>query len=105
MTKLYCDDTGRTVQVINPNYAKIQNVSFDSSTPTTTGAPHGCTMVMLIATQDCWFRSGASPTAAASATSIFLPAKVYFYHPVIEGDKVAFIKNTDAGTAQVIPAL
>jgi hypothetical protein len=106
MTTLYCDDNGRAVQVIKPNYAKIQNVSVSgTSAPTTNGAPHGCTLLMIVSTTDCWIKAAASPTAAKDNTSIFVPAKCYFYHAVAEGDKVAFIQDSASGTAQVIPAI
>ena len=108
MSGLFRDATGQIVQIINPNFAsgKIQNVSITgTSAPTTNGAPHGCTLLMLISTTNCWFRSGTSPTAAKDATSIYLPAGVYFYLPCNEGDKVAFIQDSASGTAQVIPAL
>lgn len=106
MTKLYRDDTGSVVQTIYPNLAKVQNVSISgTSAPTTNGSPHGCTLLMLISTTNCWFTWGTSPTAAKDATSIYLAAGVYFYLPVTEGTKVAFIQDSASGTAQVIPAL
>ncbi len=106
MTALYRDHCGQVVQVINPNWAKIANVTVGSpSAQSTVTVPHGCTLVMLISTTNCWFKSGANPTAAASATSIYLPGGVYFYLPVSEGDVVAFLQYSAAGTAQVIPAL
>lgn len=106
MTKLYRDDTGQVVQSVNPNRAKIQDVSVSgTSAATTNGSPHGCTLAMLISTTNCWFDFGTSPTATAAAPSIYLPAGVYFYLPVVEGTKVAFIQDSASGTAQVIPAL
>lgn len=109
MSKLFRGDDGGPVQIIQPNWAKIQNVTVSgSSSPTTNGAPHGCTLVMLISTTNCWFRAdaqGVTPTAAKDATSIYLPAGVYFYLPATEGTKVAFIQDSAGGTAQVIPAL
>jgi len=106
MTTLYRDDVGGSVQTIKPLWAKIQNVTVSgSSSPTTNGAAHGVSLLMLISTTNCWFKAAASPTAAKDATSIYLPAGVYFYLPVVEGEKVAFIQDSAGGTAQVIPAL
>ena len=106
MTQLYCDDVGHRVQTIKPNWAKIQNVTVSgTSAPTTNGMPHGCTLAMLICTTNSWFKSATSPTAAKDSTSIYLPAGVYFYLPIAEGEKVAFIQDSAGGTAQVIPAL
>ena len=97
---------GGLFQTINFNYAKIQRVSVSgTSAQTTNGMPHGCTMAMVSCDVDCFMNCAANPTAVADATSIEVYAKVYFYHPVKEGDKLAFIQKTSAGTAQVIPAL
>jgi len=106
LTQLYRDDVGASVQVIKPNKTKMQNVTVSgTSAPTTNGMPHGCTLAMLTSTTNCWFNWGASPTAAKDSTSIQLGAFVFFYLPVSEGDKVAFIQDSAGGTAQVIPAL
>ncbi len=106
MSKLSRGDDGEPLQLVGLNYAKIQNVSVSgSSAPTTNGMPHGCTLAILVSTTNCWFKCATSPTAAKDATSIFLAAGVYFYHPCAEGDKFAFIQDSSSGTAQVIPAL
>ena len=104
MTSIWRDDSGASVQTIKPNWAKIQNVTVSgSSAATSNGMPNGCTLAMLISTTNCWFIKGA--TAAKDATSIYLGAGVYFYLPISEGEKVAFIQDSAGGTAQVIPAL
>ena len=107
MTALFNDSNGRTAQIINPNFDsnRIQNVTVSgTSAPTTNAVPDGCRLVMLVSTTNCWFRPGASPTAAKDNTSIYLPAGVYFYLPVTGRAKVAFIQDSAGGTAQVIPA-
>lgn len=110
MSRLISDSNGNVVQTIKPNMAKIQNVTTGAgSVPTTnpiegTGAERG-DIAMLISTTDCWFNIGAAPVAAKDNTSIFLPAKVYFYIEVKGGvTKVAFIQDSAPGVAQVIPA-
>ncbi len=107
MSKLFRGDDGGPVQIIQPNFAKIQNVTVSgTSAPTTNTMPHGCTLAMMISTTNCWFNAGAgTPVAAKDNTSIYMPAGVYFYLPVTEAVKVAFIQDSAGGTAQVIPAL
>jgi len=112
MSTIYRDESGHLVQAIRPDFANIQNVSVGAASAATTNAVpkddngQSNRLVMLISTTACWFRVGANPTAAKDATSIYLPANVYFYQPVIAGsDKVAFIQDSAGGTAQIIPAL
>ncbi len=104
MSKLFRDERGQVVQIIDPNYPKIQTVAVSgSSAQTSNGMPHGCTLAMLVSTTNCWFSTAAS--AAKDATSIYLNAGTFFYHPCVEGTKFAFIQDSASGTAQVIPAL
>lgn len=118
MASLYKDENGNLVQTIRPDFANIQNVTVGaasaataSAIPKDANASHpmfqgALRLVMIISTTACWFRVGANPTAAKDNTSIYLPANVYAYVPVLAGtDKIAFIQDAAGGTAQVIPAL
>ncbi len=107
MSRLWKDHNGNSVQIIEPDKPNIQNVSVSgSSAPTANPVPKACGLAMLISTTNCWFNWGVAPSAAKDTTSIYLPAGVYFYLPVTGGaDKVAFLQDSAAGTAQVIPAL
>lgn len=104
MSSLARDSNGQIIQAINPH--TIQNVSVAAASAACSNAVGGnTTMVMLISTTNCWFKKAASPTAAKDATSVYLPAGVYYYLPVKGGsDKVAFIRDSADGTAQVIEA-
>lgn len=109
---MFQDSNGNVVQTIKPNKLGIQNVAVAVASARTTNVVPGVggaqgDFCMLISTTNCWFNWGSgSPDAAKDATSIYLPANTYFYLPIVGGvDKVAFIRDSADGTAQVIPAV
>lgn len=112
MSSLVRDAQNAVAQFLQPDLSSIQNVSVIVTSAATTNAVSKDTdgktkrLFMIISTTACWIRWGASPTAAKDNTSVYLPANTYFYLELVGGtDKVAFIRDSADGTAQVIPTL
>jgi hypothetical protein len=108
------DDAGHAIYTGRIDWDHIQTVSYDGSTATSAALPAGCTLVIVWSSTDTCFKLAASPTAAVDNTSVPLTGKTYLYLPVgLAGagskldatDKIAFIKQSTAGTAWVLPCL
>ncbi|MCA9667390.1 MAG: hypothetical protein KC503_17440 [Myxococcales bacterium] len=84
-----------------PTLGDGQVVSFDSSVASSSALAAG--VHRISATEDCWYKVAASPTAAANETSAFLKAGAIDFVPIPVGDayKIAFIKDTTAGKASI----
>jgi hypothetical protein len=78
----------------------VQNISFDDSVATTNAVTSS--LLRLTATQDCYVKIAASPTATSSDI-LFLAGTEYI---VVEpGVKVAAIKVATAGILSVVECL
>ena len=79
-----------------------QKVSYTGSDADTTAFAVE-TEVMICSTTDCLFTIAVSPTAAASAGSMLLPAKMPFHIQVPAGAKISFVQLSSGGDAYVVP--
>ncbi|HZT29502.1 MAG TPA: hypothetical protein VFA33_06445 [Bryobacteraceae bacterium] len=84
---------------INPG--TTQTLAIGSSSAAT-AAPIGADVVRLVATVDCYVAIGSSPTATAS--SMFLPAKMAEYFVLAQTDKIAVLQVSSGGTLYITPA-
>lgn len=83
---------------MKPSFQPSQVVAYDSSTQSS-ALNARTTVVRLVATTNCHVKFGSNPTATTS--DIYLPAGVVEYFKVSASDKVAAIKNADAGNLYV----
>lgn len=60
-------------------------------------------VIRVAPTVDCWVRVGANPTATTSSTLIFAGAPEYVLVP--EGQKIAVLQASAAGTLNITEAL
>ena len=85
------------------DYAAGQLVSFDAVTSAQSGAINA-TVARVVATQDCWYRISAEPTADKTGTSAFLPAGAVEYVALVSGHRFAVIGDAASGSFSIIPA-
>jgi hypothetical protein len=76
-----------------------QDVSFDASAQSIAFAA-GTRMVRLCATQPCRVAFGSNPTAGA--TDLLLPANTVEYFKATDGQKIAALKQSSAGTLNIV---
>lgn len=78
----------------------VQPVTYTGTAAmTTNGAGNGVHVVRVVATTDCYIRTGPSPTATTSDT--FLPAKWPEYINVMPGEKVSAVQAASGGVLYV----
>jgi hypothetical protein len=86
-----------------PIFGKGQKVAYTGTAGTITNAlPDDVTAVQLVATTDCFFRIGSSPTAVADV-DCYLPALTPMYFPARAGEKVSAVQVSAGGTLYVMP--
>lgn len=77
-----------------------QNLAVAATSAAITNA-FGTREVRVVSTTNCWITFGASPTAAAAANNMYLPAGVVEYFHVTNGQKLAAIRDSADGTLNV----
>ena len=83
-----------------PTEGTTVDVDFDASVASAAAVTAGG--VKLVATEDCYYVWGATPTATTAAPSTFLPAGVIFISKS-PGTKIAAIKRNVAGKLSITP--
>ena len=79
---------------------RTQTVSVSGTSAAITNAVgSGIHVIRMVSSTDCHFALGGAPTATTSDP--LLPADTVEYIRINEGEKIAFIQNTAAGTAYV----
>ena len=78
----------------------VQNVAFLVTAVQVTNAFGGSTRVLrIVATENCYYKVGANPTATAS--DIYLPAGTVEYIAVAPGEKISAIREANDGTLNI----
>ncbi|HZT29250.1 MAG TPA: hypothetical protein VFA33_05170 [Bryobacteraceae bacterium] len=83
------------------NPGTTQTLAIGSSS-VATAAPIGADVVRLVATADCYIAIGSNPTA--TATNMFLPAKMPENFVIAQTDKIAVLQVASGGTLFITPA-
>ena len=96
----HIDNQRQAFQAIVPGGSFTQ-ISFTAVSQQSVAIPSTCSLVWLFATQDCWIKYGANPTAADSDGTSFL-LRGGFYRPfsiVYDGTekKIAVIRDAVSG--------
>lgn len=100
--QLHLDERGYPVSAMELG-GTTQNVAFTAASAQSTAiGGTGHKLVRLIATQDCWVRQAANPTAVTTDT--FIKAGVPEYFIVKGGNKIAAIRNSADGTLNITEA-
>jgi hypothetical protein len=94
-----CGVPGSAFPAVKPGAA--QALAYAASS--VQSAVLGCVVVRVVSTTDCHIAFGANPTA--TATSMFLPAKVPEYFICSPTDKAAVIQDTAGGNLSITPAV
>jgi hypothetical protein len=94
-----CGVPGSAFPAVKPGAA--QALAYAASS--VQSAVLGCVVVRVVSTTDCHIAFGPNPTA--TATSMFLPAKVPEYFICSPTDKAAVIQDTAGGNLSITPAV
>ena len=94
-----CPVPGGVFPALKPGTA--QNIAYAAAS--VQSAAIGSPLVRVVSTTDCHIAFGANPTATAS--SMFLPAKVPEYFVCNPADKVAVIQDAAGGSLSIVPAV
>lgn len=94
-----CGVPGSAFPAVKPGVPQV--VAYVGSS--VQSAAIGGLVVRVVSTTDCHIAFGANPTA--TATSMFLPAKVPEYFICSPTDKVAVIQDAAGGNLSVTPAI
>lgn len=81
-----------------------QKVSFTGTSAQATNAVAvTCTVVLLYATQNCWIKFAANPTAVANdGASVYLAAGERLALGIEPGHKIAVIRDTTSGDLHIL---
>ena len=86
--------------ILTPKAGAQQKVSFTDTSGQSSAFKTD--MITVYATEDCWLRFAANPTAAANdGNSTFLPATLMRSYRVKRGDKLAVVRNTSNGDLHI----
>lgn len=91
------DQNGHTLQCIA--IGTTQNRTFTGTTAQSSAVGATTNIVRVVATQNCWIKFGASPTATTS--DIYLPSGVVEYFKITPGHKIAAIQDSTGGTLNI----
>jgi hypothetical protein len=80
---------------LTPQAGGSQKLAF-TATSAATNAIAG-TIVRVVSMQNCHLAFGASPTAVADGTCVYLPAGVVQFFAVTSGSKIAAIQDSAGG--------
>lgn len=80
-----------------------QSVSMSTTSAASTAlyAPY----IVVYVSNDCFARSGASPTALSTGVDQFLVGGNQYRFPWKDGDKIALIMASGTGTAYITPGV
>ncbi len=92
-----------TFETIIPGVSQLIAVSNASVQGSALGI--STTVVRLFATNDCYIKLGANPTALADGTSMFVPGGIVDFIGVTPGDKIAVIRYASNGSLFVTEGL
>ncbi len=90
-----------TFEAITPGVS--QGLAFTGASAQSTAVGETTTLVRLFATEDCFVKVGANPTAVAN-TSMFIASGIYEYIGIKPGEKIAAIRLTTSGTLYITEA-
>lgn len=80
-------------------------IAFTGTSQQSAALPDLAEVAQFFATQDCWVRMGANPTAAVNdGNSFFIPGGIICHYGVKSDDKIAAIMDSTAGSLHVIVA-
>lgn len=74
-----------------------QKKAFTSATSQATAVATNCTIVRVVATQNCHLAFGSNPTAVADGTGVYLVANIPEYFGITPGYKIAVIRDSADG--------
>lgn len=81
-----------------------QKVAFTGVSAQSAALGTYTSLVRLFATQDCFIKIAANPTALADGTSMFIAGGIYEYIGVFGGQKIAVIQSTAGGNLYITEA-
>jgi hypothetical protein len=77
----------------------VLNVSFTAASAQSSAVSDSIRELRLVATQNCYYKVGANPTATTSDT--YLPSGTVEYIAIAPGEKVAAIRSSADGTLNI----
>lgn len=84
------------------DYDSGQKVAFSGSAAPSQAV--NAPLVRLVATEDCYYKIGSSPTAANAAGSVFLPGGINWAETITPGHVISAISAGTDGSLFVLPA-
>jgi hypothetical protein len=87
--------------IVDPSNVQ-QKVSFTGTAGSSNAFAAQVKSVVVYATEDCWVKFGANPTAVADdGSSVFVPASNYRPFIVNAGDKLSAIQDSAGGDIHI----
>lgn len=87
-----------TFPIIRPGNS--QKIAFTGTSQQSSAFGVDVSIVQIFATEDCYIKIGADPTANTT-TSSFVPSGFILYYNAVPGEKIAVIRSTANGTLYI----